>query len=39
MWVTGAEMITELPLLPRRPEDVTFNTGDAVLAEVDNEGW
>jgi aminopeptidase N len=37
--VEGEEVVTELPLLPRVPDAVTFNFMDAVLAEVHEEGW
>jgi aminopeptidase N len=37
--VTGREVVIDLPLLPRVPDDVTFNVLESVLAEVHTEGW
>lgn len=37
--VTGPEVVTELPLLPKAPDDVTFNVLESVLAEVHTEKW
>jgi len=37
--VKGAETITDLPLLPRAPDEVTFNVLESVLAEVRTEKW
>ena len=37
--VTGRELVTELPLLPREPDAVVFNASESVLAEVRTEGW
>ena len=37
--VKGAEVVTELPLLPKVPDDVTFNVLESVLAEVHTEKW
>jgi hypothetical protein len=37
--VTGAVTETELPLLPRRPDNLVFNPYESVLAETRTEGW
>jgi len=37
--VAGPETIIELPLMAAEPDEVEFNYGNAVLAEVDREGW
>ena len=31
--------IFQLPVMPRRPDDVRFNDMDAVLAEVKQDDW
>ena len=37
--VKGPVTEVELPILPRKPDEILFNDGDAVLAEVRKEGW
>lgn len=37
--VTGEEVVTDLPVLPRAPDEVTFNVLQSVLAEVHTEKW
>lgn len=39
MEVTGRETTARLGPLPERPEEVVFNAFEAVLAEVDDQGW
>ncbi|MDH5804773.1 MAG: hypothetical protein OEZ54_06275 [Gemmatimonadota bacterium] len=38
-WIEGPETIIELPNLPRRPDNIEFNTLESVLAEVDYVRW
>ena len=37
--VKGRETIAELPLLPRKPDEILFNDFESVLARVRDEGW
>jgi hypothetical protein len=37
--VKGGEVVTDLPILPRVPDEVTFNVLQSVLAEVHTEKW
>jgi hypothetical protein len=37
--VRGREVVTDLPILPRVPDEVTFNVLHSVLAEVHTEKW
>ena len=37
--VVGSVTETELPLLPREPDDIVFNPLEAVLAETKTERW
>ena len=37
--VVGSVTETELPLLPREPDDIVFNPSEAVLAETRTERW
>ena len=37
--VTGHETVRDLPLLPRRPDEIRFNPFESVLAETKTERW
>ena len=37
--VQGPETVTELPILPRKPDEIRFNDFESVLARVREERW
>jgi hypothetical protein len=37
--VRGREVVTDLPILPGVPDEITFNVLQSVLAEVHTEKW
>lgn len=37
--VKGKETVVELPLMPRKPDEILFNDFESVLARVRDEGW